>query len=151
MDRKAAGVTDIVANLATEDAELRNAAFKLKEKREREEKKTSPKAIPMNIPAKNGKGPKLVSTQPGESQDKKEKSPKSEKRSKSSSQETWSNPTAALNTRIPPEMDQLLDDHLANQKKQWKVAGQKGQKPTKQKIVQTALAGYFKSQKSTAQ
>ena len=147
MDKKTAGVTDIVANFVTEDQELQKAAIQLQEKRSRESEQEI-----TNESIEKGSGPKLVPPPKNPKPDTPNQQPKevvSRQRSKQTSVEkSWSNPTAALNTRIPPEMDQLLDDHVAKQKRQWKLEGQNGKKPTKQTIVQTALAAFFKSHKS---
>ena len=146
MDRKTAGITDIVANLVTEDEELHKAAIQIRDKRNGETKRKPPNAVQPSQP-----GPKLVSAPKkvkiGESRVE-SKQPIAQRASKKPSVErTWSNPTATLNTRIPPEMDQLLDDQVAKQKREWKLNRQQGAKPTKQMIVQAALAKYFKSNK----
>ncbi len=141
MDRKAIGVADTIASLAIADDDLMTAATRLQQNRE-------PKATPKTDAPTNRPKPSAMQT-PDRQQDDQPKPAKSSTRAhKKTDAKEWGNPTAILNTRIPPELDQMIDDRLAKERRAWKENGQKGTKPTKQVIVQAALENYFNSKKT---
>ena len=143
-EKKLAGVADAIANMSVGDDELRRAADRLRKNREKtqeaQQKPSAPATPKKPQPANDNVTQKSTPTA-------KPKQPKQPAVTKSPIPKQWSNATATLNTRIPPEMDQMLDNLLAKQRRIWKENNQPGTKPTKQKIVQAVLADFFKNSK----
>ena len=130
MNDKSKGIADAVASVSPQDEELEMAAVRLMKNRKQtakdNEQIASVHPITKNAPnAERRSSPKERAT----------------------AKQTWGQPTALLNTRIPPELDQLLDEELSKKKRNWKQGQRKGTTPTKQSIIIAALAAYLATKK----
>ena len=158
MDKVGHDISNEIAAML-DDSELKNAAARLKKNRAKEKPKplrvientvedsVEPKTTLEKTEAPKSKGPadspqkaKTLDGHPTvEKSTRKKPKRDGEGERKVKKEISWSRPTAILNTRIPPELDDMLDDYIQEKRKTWKSNARKGPEPTKQSVVFMAL------------